>query len=159
MVRTQDQIADGRRGNPVRKGREAMRKYNPNPKHELPGTQGRKGTKLDLSLSGLWVVGFVLVGQDGDVVGLPTVYPICRNDPYHRCTKRIDLSALAEFMERDGIDDSIVHSERIGLSPDLFLNALKLRYPVAKSLRSQLHGYVALDAPNVGRGVRSRAAC
>jgi hypothetical protein len=27
-----------------------MRKYNPNPKHERPGTQGRKGTKLDLSL-------------------------------------------------------------------------------------------------------------
>ena len=27
-----------------------MRKYNPNPKHELSGTQGRKGTKLDLSL-------------------------------------------------------------------------------------------------------------
>jgi hypothetical protein len=26
-----------------------MRKYNPNPKHETPGTQGRKGTKLDLS--------------------------------------------------------------------------------------------------------------
>src|SRR5580692_6646071 len=26
-----------------------MRKYNPNPKHETPGTQGRKGTKLDFS--------------------------------------------------------------------------------------------------------------
>jgi hypothetical protein len=26
-----------------------MRKYNPNPKHERPGAQGRKGTKLDLS--------------------------------------------------------------------------------------------------------------
>ena len=26
-----------------------MRKYNPNPKHEKPGTQGRKGTKLDLA--------------------------------------------------------------------------------------------------------------
>ena len=33
----------------VRKGCEAMRKYNPNPKHEAPGTQGRKGSKLDLS--------------------------------------------------------------------------------------------------------------
>jgi hypothetical protein len=27
----------------------AMRKYNPNPKHELAGTLGRKGTRLDLS--------------------------------------------------------------------------------------------------------------
>jgi hypothetical protein len=26
-----------------------MRTYNPNPKHELPGTRGRKGTPLDLS--------------------------------------------------------------------------------------------------------------
>jgi hypothetical protein len=26
-----------------------MRKYNPNPKHELSGARGRKGTKLDLS--------------------------------------------------------------------------------------------------------------
>ena len=26
-----------------------MRKYNPNPKHETPGTPGRKGTKLDLN--------------------------------------------------------------------------------------------------------------
>jgi len=26
-----------------------MRKYNPNPKHELPGVGGRRGTKLDLS--------------------------------------------------------------------------------------------------------------
>ena len=29
--------------------RVAMRKYNPNPKHETPGVQGRKGTRLDLS--------------------------------------------------------------------------------------------------------------
>ncbi|MGP0068404.1 MAG: hypothetical protein ACLQGP_33000 [Isosphaeraceae bacterium] len=26
-----------------------MRKYNPNPKHEVPGTRGRRGTRLDLS--------------------------------------------------------------------------------------------------------------
>ena len=26
-----------------------MRKYNPNPKHESPGSIGRKGTRLDLS--------------------------------------------------------------------------------------------------------------
>ncbi len=25
-----------------------MRKYNPNPKHEMPGTRGRKGSRLDL---------------------------------------------------------------------------------------------------------------
>lgn len=27
-----------------------MRKYNPNPKHEMPGNRGRKGTRLDLSV-------------------------------------------------------------------------------------------------------------
>ena len=26
-----------------------MRKYNPNPKHEVPGAPGRRGTKLDLT--------------------------------------------------------------------------------------------------------------
>jgi len=26
-----------------------MRKYNPNPKHEVPGARGRRGTRLDLS--------------------------------------------------------------------------------------------------------------
>src|ERR1700738_2597966 len=26
-----------------------MRRYNPNPKHEVPGAPGRRGTKLDLS--------------------------------------------------------------------------------------------------------------
>jgi hypothetical protein len=26
-----------------------MKKYNPNPKHEAPGTRGRKGSRLDLS--------------------------------------------------------------------------------------------------------------
>ncbi len=27
-----------------------MRRYNPNPKHEVPGAPGRRGTKLDLSV-------------------------------------------------------------------------------------------------------------
>ena len=48
-VEDSNQLADGREDNSVRKGGEAMRKYNPNPKHETPGTQGRKGSKLDLS--------------------------------------------------------------------------------------------------------------
>ena len=50
----------------------------------------------------------VEVGQDGEVVGLITVYPFCGNDPYHWYTKRINLSDLAGFMDPDGIDDSIV---------------------------------------------------
>jgi hypothetical protein len=55
----------------------------------------------------------VEVGQDGEVVGLLTVYPICGNDPYHWYTKRIDLSDLAGFVDPDGIDDSIVPAEAI----------------------------------------------
>ena len=55
----------------------------------------------------------VEVGQDGEVVGLITVYPFCGNDPCHWYTKRINLSDLAGFMDPDGIDDSIVHPEAI----------------------------------------------
>ena len=57
----------------------------------------------------------VEVGQDGEVVGLLTVYPFCGNDPYRWYTKRIDLSALAGFMDPDGINDSIVHPDKIKL--------------------------------------------
>jgi hypothetical protein len=57
----------------------------------------------------------VEVGADGEAIGLLTVYPFCGNDPYHWYTKRIDLSALAGFMDPDGIDDSIVHPDNIKL--------------------------------------------
>jgi hypothetical protein len=57
----------------------------------------------------------VELGTDGEVTGLLTVYPFCGNDPYHWYTKRIDLSALAGFMDPDGIDDSIVHPDDIKL--------------------------------------------
>jgi hypothetical protein len=50
----------------------------------------------------------VEVGQDGEVVGLITVYHYCGNDPYHSRTFRINLSDLAGYMDPDGIDDSIV---------------------------------------------------
>jgi hypothetical protein len=50
----------------------------------------------------------VEVGQDGELVGLLTVYPDCGNDPCHWYTKRINMSDLAGFMDPDGIDDSIV---------------------------------------------------
>jgi hypothetical protein len=57
----------------------------------------------------------VEVGADGGAIGLLTVYPFCGNDPYHWYTKRIDLSALAGFMDPDGIDDSIVQPDDIKL--------------------------------------------
>jgi hypothetical protein len=57
----------------------------------------------------------VEVGHDGEVVGLLKVYPFCGNDPYHWYTKRVDLSALAGFMDPDAIDDSIVHPDDIKL--------------------------------------------
>ncbi len=55
----------------------------------------------------------VEVGQDGEVVGLITVYPFCGNDPYHWYTKRINLSDLAGFMDPDCIDESIVLPDEI----------------------------------------------
>jgi len=57
----------------------------------------------------------VEVGQDGEGVGLLTVYPFCGNDPYHWQTKRINLSDLAGFLDPNGIDDSIVHPDEIKL--------------------------------------------
>jgi hypothetical protein len=57
----------------------------------------------------------VEVGQDGEVVGLLTVYPNRGNDPHHWYTKRINLSDLAGLMDVDGIDDSIVPPDAIKL--------------------------------------------
>jgi len=75
----------------------------------------------------------VEVGQDGEVVGLLTVYPFCGNDPYHWQTKRINLSDLAGFMDPDGIDDSIVHPDEIKFlkkDEDRSLNSHGLPYLV-----------------------------
>jgi len=55
----------------------------------------------------------VEVGQNGEVVGLITVYPYCGNDPYAWQTRRINLSDLAGLIDPDGIDDSIVHPDEI----------------------------------------------
>jgi hypothetical protein len=55
----------------------------------------------------------VEVEEDGEVVGLITIYPDCGNDPYRWRTERINLSHLAGYMDPDGIDDSIVSVEVI----------------------------------------------
>jgi hypothetical protein len=107
----------------------------------------------------------VEVGQDGEIVGLLTVYPYCGNDPYKWHTKRVNLSDLAGVMEPGGIDDSIVSPEEIklfaqdeptsldrnGLPFFVLQKANKVRsiYTAAKS-RAQ-------DEPNVTR-LFSRAA-
>jgi hypothetical protein len=57
----------------------------------------------------------VEIGQDGEAVGLLTVYPFCGNDPCRWRTMRINLSDLAGFMDADGIDDSIVPPDAIKL--------------------------------------------
>lgn len=57
----------------------------------------------------------VEVGQDGEVVGLLTVYRMCAHDPCVWVERRINLSDLAGFMDPDGIDDSIVHPDEIKL--------------------------------------------
>ena len=84
----------------------------------------------------------VEVGQDGEVVGLLTVYPSCGNDPYVWYTKRINLSDLAGFMDPDGIDDSIVPAELI---KDLKEN----------ESRSLVHHGLPLDVMGKARNVRS----
>ena len=56
----------------------------------------------------------VEVGQDGEVVGLITVYRTLRQRSIRLVDdRRINLSDLAGFMDPDGIDDSIVHPDEI----------------------------------------------
>jgi hypothetical protein len=92
----------------------------------------------------------VEVGQDGEVAGLITTYPLCGNDPYLWYTKRINLSDLAGFMDPDGIDDSIVHPDEIeflkenesrsldrhGLPFSLMSKAGKMRSPCTRRVEA-----------------------